>query len=357
MKSLLVLTTTLATALAVSAQSTNPPTFIKGAMDIKFNTATEPVVKGKTRNVYRLDIIVANSARFSGTITDTPQIIEGLISKAVTQPRSLYYDITCDVINPNNPAQRKPNVGTMHGSVPISSEGTYRYDDGSFKLDILTGTPQTSKFRGMAYGKPLVRPANWLESLKREAVSITRTNPKGGKPVTVTLTKYDKMEFRQCVLADGPSGNYSEVTVNGEMLYDYDKKCWFMNNMTMQYAEGNNIKIDRVTGTIRWMESPQRKTNGEGEYDFDVRVNEPLPTEAASFASSSQSDESAFFDANNAVPSLTGTMKYKDSLTPDGDTAASHVDIDLNGNLINKQQTMALAKEIIFAAVVPMNSD
>jgi hypothetical protein len=50
-------------------------------------------------------------------------------------------------------------------------------------------------------------------------------------------------------------------------------------------------------------------------------------------------------------------MKYKDTLKDDGDTLSSQVAIDLSGNNITKQQTMVLCKMIIFAAVVPMNSD
>ncbi len=342
----------LATALAGSAQSNLPPTFIKGEMDIKFDTASQPIVKGKTKDVYTLDINVANSARFYGTVTDQPQIIEGLISKAVTQPRVLTYDITCDVINPANPAQRRSNVGTLHGNVPISSDGTYQYDKGTFQMDILTGTPHTSRFLGLAYGKPLVRPAGWEDTLRAQ-VSILRRN-KDGSTAKVVLTKYDKMDFRNCILADGPSGNYSQVTCNGEMLYDYSKKCWFFNNFSMQYAEGGNIKMVPVTGTIRYIQP--NKQSVDSEYDFDIRVNEPLPTEAQAFATTS-SDESSFFNTDNSVPSLVGTMKYHDTRIPAGETAASHIVIDLTGNNLSRQQTMALAKAIIFNAIVPMNSD
>jgi hypothetical protein len=44
-------------------------------------------------------------------------------------------------------------------------------------------------------------------------------------------------------------------------------------------------------------------------------------------------------------------------MNANGDTLASAVTIDLNGNNINKQQVMVLGKVIIFAAVIPMNSD
>ena len=54
-------------------------------------------------------------------------------------------------------------------------------------------------------------------------------------------------------------------------------------------------------------------------------------------------------------------MKYKDTIKDDGGedglTLSSAVTIELNGNNINKQQVMVLGKVIIFASVIPMNSD
>jgi opacity protein-like surface antigen len=100
MKKFLIATAlTLALAFSVSAQ-TNVPLTIKGDIDIKFNSRT---TKG-AKDVYTLKVNVANSALFQGTITDTPQLIDGWVSKKVTQPRSLAYDINCDVVNPKNPA-------------------------------------------------------------------------------------------------------------------------------------------------------------------------------------------------------------------------------------------------------------
>jgi hypothetical protein len=114
-----------------------------------------------------------------------------------------------------------------------------------------------------------------------------------------------------------------------------------------------------VTGTIRWVKDPQRKSNGLGQYEFDVRVNEPVADGSGVFAA--PTDESAFFSTDSTVPGLSGTMKYKDTIkddgTEDGLTLSSAVTIDLVGNNINKQQVMVLGKVIIFASVIPMNSD
>ena len=344
--------------LGASAQTNANPNanlFIKGTMNINFNTHQNPPGTKGIQDVYDININIANSAVFHGKMTDRPQIIDGWINKAVVQPRSLKYDVACDVVNPRNPSQTK-NIGRMYGMVPITSDGVYDYDKSSLVVDILpmgNAGGFTSKFSGTAAGKPLIRPSNWMDTLQRETVNITRSV--NGKTMTVSLKKYDKMDFHSVVLAEGPVQIYQPVTVNGQMLYDYDKNCWFFNNFSVQYAEGRDLKVDRVTGTIRWVEDPNRKSNGLGHYDFDIRVNEPAPDASSAFAA--PSDESAFFSTDATVPGLTGTMAYKDNLNAGGDTLSSAVTIDLNGNNINKQQVMVLAKVIIFASVIPMNSD
>ena len=338
---------------SVTAQTNNSP-FIKGTIDIKYNSRLSAPTKG-VKDIYTLNINVANSALFKGTISDLPQIIEGYISKAVTQPRGLNYDISCDVVNPKNPTQTK-NVGRLYGNVPIASDGSYLYDRGSLTVDILpmgNAGGFSSKFQGVTIGKPLARPANWMETLQRPLVNITRTV--NGKTTTVALKKYDKMEFRNHILGAGPVAIYQPATVSGEMLYDYDKNCWFFNNITVQYADNNLLKADRLTGTIRWVESPQRKQNGEGEYQFDVRVNEPPVSVAAAFDTKA-SDESSFFEVDTSVPALVGSMKYKDTLKGDS-TVSSQVTVDLIGNNLSKQQVMFLTKIILFSCVVPMNGD
>ncbi len=344
-----------------SLAQTNPPAApaaplsIKGTLEIKYaSRQSSPPPKG-VKDIYTISVNVANSALFHGTITDTPQLIEGWISKTITQPRVLNYDLACDVINPKNPAQTR-NVGRLLGSVPIITDGSYLYDKGTLEMNVLpmgSAGGFSSKFSGVAAGKPLVRPANWLENLKRETINITRSV--NGKTTTIGLRKYDKMEFRQHVLAAGPVQIYQSVTVNGDLLYDYDKYSWFLNNLTMQYADNGVVKIDRIGGTIRWVESPQRKINGEGEYQFDVRLNEPPPSAAAIFESKA-SDESAFFETDSTIPALTGTMKYKDTLRGET-TLNSSVTINLAGNNVTKQQAMALFKLLILSAVVPMNAD
>ncbi len=340
--------------LVAQTPSTSAPLSIKGDMKITFNTKSNPVGTKGIQDIYSIDLNVANSVVFHGEITDRPQIIEGMISKSITQPRNNKYNIDCNVLNPANISQSK-NIGRMYGVVPISSEGIYDYDKSNLVVDILpigNSAGFTSKFTGKAAGKPLVRPSNWTDTV-RDAVNITRMV--NGKPSTVTLKRYDKLEFRNVVLAQGPIQIYQSVSINGTMLYDYDKNCWFFNNFTSQYADGQTVKIDRIAGTMRWVEDSNRKSNGIGHYDTDIRVNEPIQDGSSVF--SAPTDESSFFATNSSIPGLVGTLKYKDTINSEGNTVASLVNIDLNANNINKQQIMVLAKIIIFSAIIPMNSD
>ena len=352
------MTKTIATLLALAAfaaaAQTNHPLAVKGTMDIQYRSRQSPPGTKGVKDIYTVNVNFANSSLFHGTITDQPQIIDGWISKTVVQPRLLDYDIALDVVNPRNPAQTK-NVGRMYGTVPVSSDGVYHYDTGSLLVDVLpigAAAGFSSRFDGTAAGKPLARPANWLDAMQREAVNITRMS--NGKASTVTLKKYDKMDFRGHVIAAGPVQAYQQVTVNGDMYYDYDKNCWLLNNFTAQYAENGLVKVDRISGTIRWVEAADRKTSGEGEYDFDVRVNEPQAAPTAAFDAAA--DESAFFTTDTSIPALTGTMKYKDTLKGDI-TMASAVTIDLVGNSLTKQQAMVLVKLVLFSCIVPFNSD
>jgi hypothetical protein len=344
---LMITVLSLVTAISSMAQ-TNVSFPVKGTIGIKYNSRSAVGTPG-VKDIYTMQVNVANSALFKGTIQDQPQIISGLISKTVTQPRKLTYDVSLDVVNPKNPSQTM-NVGKMIGNVPITSDGTYNYDSGSLEVSVLpirNAPGFTSKFGGKAQGKPLGRPSNFLDTLQRETVKITRSI--NGKTTTISLKKYDKMVFQQHVVGAGPVQSYPSVTFNGEMLYDYDKSCWFLNNLTMQYADGQTIRIDRLSGTIRWVELSK-------EYQFDVRVNEKLPSNEDVFSSKEAADESSFFEVDNSVSALIGTMKYKDEVK-NGVTMSSDVIIDLTGNNISKQQTMALTKAIIFSAVVPMNAD
>jgi hypothetical protein len=189
---------------------------------------------------------------------------------------------------------------------------------------------------------------------KKQAETLKRQVQ--GKTISLVVTDYDKMTFNGLVLPAGPVQAYPEAQVGGEMIYDYERNVWYFNGVTLTYQSEGKTVTDKIGGNIKWVESPQRKANGEGQYDFDIRVNEPEEkgTEAAAFQPST--DESAFFAVDTSLASLTGTAKYKDTMR--GETVTqSEVAIDLTGNKLNKPQMLNLAKLVWMVCVVPMNAE
>lgn len=359
MKRLTSLFLTLAAAALASAQSAPNPAadaiFIKGDASIRFNTRTNTDSDGKPKegiaDRYTVSINVSNSVLFRGTIDHTPFISKTLGS---SQPATLNYTIECDVVNPRNPAQTR-NVGRTFGTVPIDEKNTYRFTDGTLKTVVFpVGTAKgfESTFKGLAVGKAPANSEGFLSKLKNEALNITKLV--NGKSVAIAVTKYDRMQFQNHVLGAGPVQIYPDATVNGNMIYDYGRTAWYFENVSVSYALDGRQYSDKLTGNIRWVESPNRSANGEGEYQFDIRVNEPAQSEAAAFTG--PADESAFFATDDAIPALTGSIKYKDTLAGDNVTSSA-ITVDLKGNKLTKQQAMNLAKLLFFSLVVPLNSE
>jgi hypothetical protein len=342
-------------AIAQVQPSAPVDTFIKGDAAIKFNTRTNVDADGKVKegvtDKYALSINVSNSVLFRGTIESTPYI-----SKIVgsSQLAHLDYTVDCDVVNPKNPAQTR-NVGRIFGTVPVDEKNVYHFTDGNLKTVVFpVGTAKgfESTFKGLALGKPPSSGEGFLTKLKNEALNITKSV--NGKSVAIAVTKYDKMQFQAHVLGAGPVQIYPDTTVNGAMIYDYGRTAWYFDNVTVTYAVDGRAYADKLTGNIRWIESPNRASNGEGEYQFDVRVNEPAQTESAAFTG--PADEAAFFATDDTIPALTGVIKYKDTMA--GDTViASGITVDLKGTKLSKQQAMYLAKLVFFSLVVPLNAE
>lgn len=324
--------------VSVHAQ-TNLPTFIKGTMDIRFDTRTQKDKVGVV-DKYNLNVNVANSVVFTGGISYTPLILNSL--NFVSQSASLDHDVNCDVVNPNNPAQRK-SVGRIFGRVPIAQDGVYHYKDGT--LGISSGD-RSSKFEGSAKGRPLIKKTGFFERAKN-AASIEIKRMVNGNSVALAIKNYDKLSFDRLAMAAGPVGIYPEAIVTGEMTYDYDRLIWFFENVQISYGIGGRGAADRLTGNIRY-----EKT--KNEYVFDVRVNEPPVSEASAF--SAASDESSFFATDSSIPSLIGTMKYRDTAVA-GTVTASQVSLDLQGVQLSKVQTMNLFKLIILVSIVPFNAE
>ncbi|MEK7487219.1 MAG: hypothetical protein AABZ60_23050, partial [Planctomycetota bacterium] len=158
------------------------------------------------------------------------------------------------------------------------------------------------------------------------------------------------------VLPSGPAKVYPETTVNGEFMYDYDRSAWYFRDIKLSYSfEGKEV-TDKLTGHIKWVRDPRREINGQGQYQYDVRVNEPEEgmTVAAMFEESD--DEASFFSVDKNLAALVGTATYKD-LIRDSVLHSSKIVIDLTGNNLSKIQMMNLTKLLLLVGVVPMNAE
>lgn len=347
----------LVAATLVSAQTpATPATFVRGNMNIRF---------GENTDHYDLDFNVCNSCRFHGGIDARHYVAPvGTIWPTPEIPLGITYTLDCDIMNPKNLSQTK-NVGQVTGMVKVPGTGIYDYEHGSLECSVIpmgNAAGMDSFFRGTASGKPLNRPVTWKwQDMSADMVNISRII--NGRVSTVTLKKYDQMKFDNCRLCAGPMASYQPVIVNGTMYYDYEKRTWFLKEMTVQYTVGQSLILDRLSGNIRWMPDANRAQNGLGEYDFDVKVNEPAPSEDQVFQTQ-PTDESAFFQSDDTVPGVSGTWKYKDTITPntitkdnpDGDVTLSAVQIDMEGNKLTKQQMMVLFKLLVLQMIVPMNN-
>ena len=350
----LLVTVALATLInGVSlAQPKGSPVFepvatlpVKGTLNIAYNTRTDK--KAGASDVYTLNLNVANSAVFRGSIIHLPYV-----SKTIgEQMGRVTFDVELDVVNPANPSQTR-NVGKMFGFAPVDKMNVYRYADGGgikvavFPIGAARGFE--SRYNGLAYGKPPA--SSGFAKLKQDAVRLVSS--KGG---SIVLTKYDKMTFENHVLPAGPVQIYPETTVNGIIFYDYGRSAWHFNNVTFVYNADGKRAIDTLTGSIRWIEAKNRRATGDGRYEFDIRVNEPPPTEAAAFAPTA--DESSFFAVEENVPSLTGAMIYKDTFTGADTVTSSIIQIDLKATKLSKHQAMMLTKLLLISAIVPINAE
>jgi len=180
-----------------------------------------------------------------------------------------------------------------------------------------------------------------------------------GKTVEYKVKKSDPMRFENIQLAKGPAEIYPATLVGGTLNYDYETGNYFAENITFKYALDGKDYTDVVTGTIKWVEDPDRKTNGKGAYEFNVRFNEDKNKTATgeSAAFDKLSDEDAFFAVDNSIPSLTGKIVYTDAMSGGSDEpTSSKVTYTLNGNKLTKQQVVNFFK-LWLVAVGPTNDE
>jgi len=339
---------------------------ITGQMQIDFRTRTMPDTSGDyaegsaglgVQDIYAFALSVAKTTEFSGQVVRQPNIYTKTMRK-LKQGAALGFDINLSVLNPRDLKQKKA-VGKWVGVVPINTEsGAYDLAGGNKEerpLRIVVDTVGSAKgfedmFRGRMYGKA---------EKKDTLAEYTFRRIVGKKTVEVKVKRSDPMKFVNVELAKGPAEIYPHTAVNGRLDYDYETGNWFTDGLRFKYTLNGKEVEDIVTGSIKWVEDPDRATNGKGFYEFNLRFNEEQNRAAGSEedAFAGMSEEDAFFAVDNSIPCLTGTVSYVDTMMADGETPSSSVvTYNLNANKLNKQQIMNFFK-LWLLAVGPTNDE
>lgn len=339
---------------------------ITGTMDIDFKTRTDldtdgTYVEGSpklgAKDTYTFKMVVGKTTEYNGKITRQGDLFTKII-KSQKQKAALGFDIALAVRNPRNIDEKK-NVGKWVGTLPINTNtGVYDIAGGAqgesplrIAIDAI-GSQQAfvDKFGGKLVGK----------SKKEEGLaSYTYKRLVGTKTVEIKVEKIDPMRFEDVELAKGPSPNYPHTLVNGRLDYDYETGNWLTDGVKFKYNLNGKDVEDIMTGSIKWVEDENRKSNGKGFYDFNLRFNEgknkPATTESAAF--DKLSDEDAFFVVDDTIPCLTGKISYVDQFISGTDSPAkSKITYSLNSNKLTKTQMVNFFK-LWMLCVGPTNDE
>lgn len=339
---------------------------ISGTMDIDFKTRTNKDTTGKyvdgapalnAADEYTVNIRVAKTTEFSGKVTRHPNIFSKTLRR-VEQAAALGFDLTVSVLNPADLKQKKA-VGKWVGKVPIdTASGAYDLaggakDERALRMSIDTvGAAKgfVDAFTGRLIGKA---------EKKENLAAYTYTRVLGSRTVKIEVKKSDPMKFDNIDLAKGPAETYPRTRVNGRLDYDYETSNWYTDGIRFKYTLNGKEYEDAVTGSIKWVEDPNYKTNGKGQYEFNLRFNEDknksAKSESAAFEQMSAED--AFFVVDDTVPSLTGTIAYIDQFAYGQDApTSSKVAYNLKANKLTKQQIMNFFK-LWMVCVGPTNDE
>jgi hypothetical protein len=363
-RALVTLVTTISALLlsplpirADEPEKLNMPKAISGTMDIDYASRKNTDDKGKPKpgikDTYTMALTVAGTTEFSGKIIRLPNLTKWGGYKTA-QEAGLGFEVNVSVLNPANPAQKK-TVGVLVGNVALAADG--KYDPSGVRMAInQVGKARAfeSKARGAYYGK-----AGKEKTAGQKALSFVRNI--GGKTVKIESKGNDPLRFEGLVLPAGPAEAYGETTVNGDLVYDYDTGNYYTNGIKMNYMWDGKAVADTITGSIKFVEDPQRDANGKSKYEFNLRWNEdanrPKSTESDAFKK--LSDEDAFFAVDNTVPSLSGTIEYTDTFVGSGDQktpGSSKLVLTLDAYQLTKQQILSLHKLLLFI-VGPFNDE
>lgn len=341
------------------------PDALKGTMNIEFGTRKETDSQGLPRpgskDLYRVDLEMMNSVLLKGAIQRQPWLPSGTLG-TTAQEGLLSYDIKTILKNPKNPAQTQM-LGGWVGSMRLDGYGKYFLGDspeGRGKLRVATDsigktTGFTSEFGGTIQGRAPAQAGLWgYASRASKTVNKTYVRYQGGQMVKHEVKGADPMTFDKVDLAQGPLAGYSAARLTGSIDYDGEQGIWYVDIKAVYSSEGAAIN-DRLSGTMRWNEDPNRKANGIGWYDVNVRLNEKVASETDAFLPPSTTSEDSFFAEDNAVPGFTGRIDYVDTM--DGETvSASKITYKVGANQASKIQVANFAK-ILLLMVGPFNDE
>lgn len=353
-------------SLAAAPEQMTEENVITGTMEIQFKTRTTPDSSGNyvdgspqmgVQDEYKLNMTVAKTVEFAGKLVRQPNIYSKNL-KQVKQGAAIGFDLGVSVLNPRDMKQKK-SVGKWVGVVPIdTASGAYDLRGGAkderplrFAIDAVGKAPAfQDEFAGKLVGKA---------EKKENLAEYTFKRLVGNRTVEVVVKKSDPMRFDNIELGKGPAETYPRTRVMGRLDYDYETGNWFTDGIKFRYAfDGADVE-DVVTGSIKWVEDPDRATNGKGYYEFNLRFNEDknrsATNEGAAFEK--MSDEEAFFAVDDSIPTLTGRIAYEDTFIAGSDTpSSSKVTYNLHANKLTKQQVMNFFK-LWMLAVGPTNDE
>lgn len=363
----------LATAPAVGqdAQTLTENDVIAGTMNIQFRSRVDLDTSGKfapgsprlgVKDEYKVNMRVAKTTEFSGAITRLPKVKVKVVGMEA-QPAAYMYDLDLAVLNPKDLTQKK-NVGKWVGTVPLDTKtnilnlGGGKAGNSELRIAVeQVGSAHafTDSFNGTVGGKQ-DKEQGWEDKL----VSYSFERVIGKKKVKIEAKQVEPVKFQNVELAKGPSAIYPHAFVSGSMDFDYETGNWYINNVRFRYnLDGKDLE-DRLSGSIKWVEDPNRAQNGIGYYDFNVRFNEEKFASAANEADAfgSMNDEEAFFAVDNSIPAMTGRVGYVDTFIPGSEMkpSASRITYNLNANKLTKQQIMNFYK-LWMLAMGPVNDE
>lgn len=347
-RTFLAFTLAVFTLGAAQAQKTVNGQAITGTMDITFNTRMTQNVgsDGKpnkgVKDTYKVNL-KAGAVEFKGSIDRTPRISSKVMGREV-QRGSLFYSLALSV--------NGTYLGDWLGTVVTDDAGQYMWNgagdpNSKPRIQIQAVGNQaafTDYFSGVMLGKGS-QPGGTAKFVRKLS---------GGKVATYTAANVDPMDFRQLVVAKGPLGTHYRFTVDGKLIYDRESGSWITEGITI-LPDGAK-QADKITGSIRWVEDPNRASNGKGEYLLNLRWNEDRVQPSEETFTGGDVDEESFFAVDKSKPGLTGKILYEDKLGTDESVISSKVTFDVIANNMERNQILAFLK-LWLVGVGPLNDE